>query len=134
MHATRRPDASCPRHSHSTCLKALRAKLPDFPIVLHGSSSVPQEYVDIINANGGKLPDAIRYPRKELRKAAKMDVCKISIDSDGRLAVTAAVRRVFNEKPAEFDPRKYLSPAREEMEKLYKHKIVAVLSSEGKAE
>ena len=123
-----------PRHSHSTCFEGVEAKLPDFPIVLHGSSSVPQEYVDIINANGGKLPDAIGIPEEELRKAAKMDVCKINIDSDSRLAMTAAVRRVFNEKPAEFDPRKYLGPAREEMEKLYKHKIVAVLGSEGKAE
>ena len=115
-------------------LEAVEAKLPDFPIVLHGSSSVPQEYVDIINANGGKLPDAIGIPEEELRKAAKMDVCKINIDSDSRLAMTAAVRKVFNDKPGEFDPRKYLGPARDEMEKLYKHKIVAVLGSDGKAE
>ena len=115
-------------------LEAVEAKLPDFPIVLHGSSSVPQEYVDIINANGGKLPDAIGIPEEELRKAAKMDVCKINIDSDSRLAMTAAVRKVFNEKPAEFDPRKYLGPARDEMEKLYKHKILNVLGSDGKAE
>ena len=95
---------------------------------------MPQDYVDIINTHGGKLPDAIGIPEEELRKAAKMDVCKINIDSDSRLAMTAAVRKVFVEKPGEFDPRKYLGPAREEMEKLYKHKIVAVLGSDGKAE
>ncbi|MDE7349635.1 MAG: class II fructose-1,6-bisphosphate aldolase, partial [Muribaculaceae bacterium] len=115
-------------------LEAVEAKLPDFPIVLHGSSSVPQEYVDIINENGGKLPDAIGIPEEELRKAAKMDVCKINIDSDSRLAMTAAVRKVLNDKPGEFDPRKYLGPARDEMEKLYKEKIVNVLGSNGKAE
>ncbi len=115
-------------------LEKVEAKLPDFPIVLHGSSSVPQEYVDIINENGGKLPDAIGIPEEQLRKAAAMDVCKINIDSDSRLAMTAAVRKVFNEKPAEFDPRKYLGPARDEMERLYKHKIENVLGSNGKAE
>lgn len=115
-------------------LEAVEKKLPDFPIVLHGSSSVPQEYVEIINANGGKLPDAIGIPEDELRKAAKMDVCKINIDSDSRLAMTAAVRKTFNEKPGEFDPRKYLGPARDEMERLYKHKIINVLGSDGKAE
>ena len=114
-------------------LEAVEAKLPDFPIVLHGSSSVPQEYVDMINEHGGKLPDAIGIPEEELRKAAKMDVCKINIDSDSRLAMTATVRRIFDEKPAEFDPRKYLGPARDEMEKLYKHKIINVLGSNGKA-
>lgn len=115
-------------------LEEVEKKLPDFPIVLHGSSSVPQEYVDIINANGGKMPDAIGIPEEELRKAAKMDVCKINIDSDSRLAMTATVRKVFNEKPSEFDPRKYLGPARDEMERLYKHKILNVLGSDGKAE
>lgn len=115
-------------------LEAVEKKLPDFPIVLHGSSSVPQEYVDTINANGGKLPDAIGIPEDELRKAAKMDVCKINIDSDSRLAMTAAVRKLFNEKPGEFDPRKYLGPARDEMERLYKHKIINVLGSDGKAQ
>ena len=109
-------------------------KLPGFPIVLHGSSSVPQEYVDTINKYGGKLPDAIGIPEEELRKAAKSAVCKINIDSDSRLAMTAAVREVFATKPGEFDPRKYLGPARDEMEKLYKHKIVNVLGSNGKAE
>ena len=115
-------------------LEAVEAKLPDFPIVLHGSSSVPQEYVDIINEYGGKLPDAIGIPEDELRKAAKMDVCKINIDSDSRLAMTAAVRKEFHDHPDVFDPRKYLGPARDEMERLYKHKIINVLGSEGKAE
>ncbi len=115
-------------------LDAIMEKLPGFPIVLHGSSSVPQEYVDIINANGGKMPNAVGIPEEQLRKAAKSAVCKINIDSDSRLAFTAAVRKVFAEKPGEFDPRKYCGPAREEMEKLYKHKIVEVLGSDGKAE
>ena len=115
-------------------LDAIMEKLPGFPIVLHGSSSVPQEYVDIINANGGKLPNAVGIPEDQLRKAAKSAVCKINIDSDSRLAFTAAVRKVFNEKPGEFDPRKYCGPARDEMERLYKHKIVEVLGSDGKAE
>ena len=114
-------------------LDAVMEKLPGFPIVLHGSSSVPQEYVDIINANGGKLPDAIGIPEEQLRKAAKSAVCKINIDSDSRLAMTAAVRKVFAEKPGEFEPRKYLGPARDEMEKLYKHKIEYVLGSKDKA-
>ena len=114
-------------------LDAIMDKLPGFPIVLHGSSSVPQEYVDIINANGGKLPDAVGIPEEQLRKASKSAVCKINIDSDSRLAFTAAIRRVFNEKPGEFDPRKYCGPARDEMEKLYKHKIINVLGSDGKA-
>ena len=115
-------------------LEAVEKKLPDLPIVLHGSSSVPQDEVDTINKYGGKLPDAIGIPEEELRKAAKMDVCKINIDSDSRLAMTAAVRKTLAEKPAEFDPRKYLGPARDEMEKLYKHKIENVLGSAGKAE
>ena len=115
-------------------LDAVMEQLPGFPIVLHGSSSVPQEYVDIINANGGKLPDAVGIPEEQLRKAAKSAVCKINIDSDSRLAFTAAVRKVFAEKPAEFDPRKYCGPARDLMEELYKHKIINVLGSDGKAE
>lgn len=114
-------------------LDAIMKQLPGFPIVLHGSSSVPQEYVDIINANGGKLPDAVGIPEEQLRKAAKSAVCKINIDSDSRLAFTAAVRKVLNEKPAEFDPRKYCGPARDLMEQLYKHKIINVLGSDGKA-
>ena len=115
-------------------LDAVMEKLPGFPIVLHGSSSVPQEEVDTINQFGGKLPDAIGIPEEQLRKAAKSAVCKINIDSDSRLAMTAAVRRVFAEKPGEFDPRKYLGPARDNMEKLYRHKIVNVLGINGKAE
>ena len=115
-------------------LDAVMEKLPGFPIVLHGSSSVPQEYVDMINSTGGKLPDAIGIPEEQLRNAAKSAVCKINIDSDSRLAMTAAVRKVFTEKPGEFDPRKYLGPARDEMTKLYKHKIENVLGSNGKAE
>jgi len=114
-------------------LDAVMEKLPGFPIVLHGSSSVPQEYVDIINANGGKLPDAVGIPEEQLRQAAKSAVCKINIDSDSRLAFTAAVRKVFADKPGEFDPRKYCGPARELMEELYKHKIINVLGSDGKA-
>ena len=115
-------------------LDAIMEKLPGFPIVLHGSSSVPQEYVDIINTHGGKMPNAVGIPEEQLRRAAKSAVCKINIDSDSRLAFTAAVRKVFVEKPGEFDPRKYCGPARDEMEKLYKHKIIEVLGSNGKAE
>ena len=114
-------------------LDAVMEKLPGFPIVLHGSSSVPQQYVDIINANGGNLPDAVGIPEEQLRKAAKSAVCKINIDSDSRLAFTAAVRKIFAEKPAEFDPRKYLGPARDLMIELYTHKIVNVLGSNNKA-
>ena len=115
-------------------LKAVEEKLPGFPIVLHGSSSVPQEEVETINKFGGALKAAIGIPEEWLREAAKSAVCKINIDSDSRLAMTAAVRQVFAEKPAEFDPRKYLGPARDNMEKLYKHKIINVLGSAGKAE
>ena len=114
-------------------LDAIMEQLPGFPIVLHGSSSVPQEYVDMINQYGGKLPDAVGIPEEQLRKAAKSAVCKINIDSDSRLAFTAAVRKVFAEKPGEFDPRKYCGPARDLMEELYKHKIINVLGSNGKA-
>lgn len=113
-------------------LDAIMKQLPGFPIVLHGSSSVPQEYVDIINEFGGKLPDAVGIPEEQLRKASKSAVCKINIDSDSRLAFTAAVRKVLAEKPAEFDPRKYCGPARELMEELYTHKIVNVLGSNNK--
>ncbi len=115
-------------------LDAIMEKLPGFPIVLHGSSSVPQEYVDIINENGGKLPDAVGIPEEQLRKATKSAVCKVNIDSDSRLAFTAAVRKVLREKPGEFDPRKYCGPARDLMVQLYKHKITDVLGSNGKAE
>ena len=114
-------------------LAAIEKELPGFPIVLHGSSSVPQEYVKIINTHGGKLKDAVGIPEEQLRKAAKSAVCKINIDSDGRLAMTAAVRKVFIDNPAEFDPRKYLGPARDELKKLYMHKCENVLGSAGKA-
>ena len=115
-------------------LDAIMEQLPGFPIVLHGSSSVPQEYVDMINQYGGKLTDAVGIPEEQLRKAAASAVCKINIDSDSRLAFTAAVRKVFWEKPGEFDPRKYCGPARDLMTELYKHKIINVLGSNGKAE
>ena len=113
-------------------LDAIEKKLPGFPIVLHGSSSVPQDDVDTINKYGGALKAAVGIPEEQLRKAAKSAVCKINIDSDSRLAMTAAVRKVFAEKPAEFDPRKYLGPAREHMKELYKHKIINVLGSNDK--
>ncbi len=115
-------------------LEGVERELPGFQIVLHGSSSVPQDEVATINQYGGALKAAIGIPEEWLRKAAESAVCKINIDSDSRLAMTAAVRKVFAEKPAEFDPRKYLGPARENMKKLYKHKIINVLGSNGKAE
>ena len=115
-------------------LEGVEKELPGFPIVLHGSSSVPQDEVATINKYGGALKSAIGIPEPWLRKAAESAVCKINIDSDSRLAMTAAVRKVFAESPAEFDPRKYLGPARENMKKLYKHKIINVLGSDGKAE
>ena len=113
-------------------LEAIEKVLPGFPIVLHGSSSVPQEDVDTINKYGGDLKAAVGIPEEQLRKAAKSAVCKINIDSDSRLAMTAAVRKTLAEKPAEFDPRKYLSPARDHMKELYIHKIVNVLGSNNK--
>ncbi|MDR1585618.1 MAG: class II fructose-1,6-bisphosphate aldolase [Prevotellaceae bacterium] len=114
-------------------LEEIEKELPGFPIVLHGASSVPQEEVAKINKYGGALKDAIGIPEEQLRRAAKSAVCKINIDSDSRLAMTAAIREVFATKPAEFDPRKYLGPARESAKKLYKHKIEAVLGSNGRA-
>ena len=114
-------------------LKEIEERIPGFPIVLHGSSSVPQEYVDTINKYGGKLKDSIGIPEEWLREAATSAVCKVNIDSDGRLAMTAAIREVFANDPAEFDPRKYLGPAREELKKLYMHKTINVLGSAGKA-
>lgn len=113
-------------------LEAIEKQLPGFPIVLHGSSSVPQDEVKTINENGGKLPDAVGIPEEQLRKASKSAVCKINIDSDSRLAMTAAVRKYFNEHPDHFDPRQYLKPARENMQKMYEHKIVDVLGSNDK--
>ncbi len=105
-----------------------------FPIVLHGSSSVPEEYVEMCNTYGGKLPNAIGIPESELTKASKSAVCKINIDSDSRLAFTGAVRKHFAEHPDHFDPRQYCGDARKEMVKMYTHKIVNVLGSKGKAE
>ena len=115
-------------------LKEIEKKIPGFPIVLHGSSSVPQDLVAIINKYGGALKDAIGIPEDQLREAAKSAVCKINIDSDGRLAMTAAVREVMATKPAEFDPRKYLGPARDWLGELYKKKLINVLGSAGKME
>jgi fructose-bisphosphate aldolase class II len=114
-------------------LEEIERRIPGFPIVLHGASSVPQELVQTINAHGGKLKDAIGISEDQLREAARSAVCKINIDSDGRLAMTAAVRKVLDEHPEEFDPRKYLGPARDALKKLYMHKIVNVLGSNGKA-
>jgi fructose-bisphosphate aldolase class II len=114
-------------------LEECEKRIPGFPIVLHGASSVPPELVKQINANGGKLKDAVGIPEDQLRRAAASAVCKINIDSDGRLAMTAAIRKVFVDSPAEFDPRKYLGPARDQLKALYKHKIVNVLGSADKA-
>ena len=108
-------------------------RLPGFPIVLHGSSSVPQEYVKMINENGGKMPDAVGIPEKQLRQAARGAVCKINIDSDLRLAMTGTIRKFFNEHPDKFDPREYLKPARANIKELVKHKLVYVLGCDGKA-
>jgi fructose-bisphosphate aldolase class II len=114
-------------------LEEIEKKIPGFPIVLHGSSSVPIEYVKIIEQFGGKLPDSVGIPEEQLRKAAKSAVCKINIDSDGRLAMTAMIRKTFAEKPDEFDPRKYLGPARDELKKMYAGKNKNVLGSAGQA-
>ncbi len=114
-------------------LEDVEKRLPGFPIVLHGSSSVPQEFVKIINENGGSMPGAIGVPEDQLRKAASMAVCKINIDSDLRLAMTANIRKYFNEHPDHFDPRQYLSPARDAIREMVKHKIVDVLGCDGKA-
>ena len=110
-------------------LAEIEKELPGFPIVLHGSSSVPIEYVKEIEEFGGKLKDSVGIPEEQLRKASKSAVCKINIDSDGRLAMTAAIRKVFVQKPDEFDPRKYLGPARDELKKMYMHKNINVLGS-----
>jgi fructose-bisphosphate aldolase class II len=113
-------------------LEAVEKRLPGFPIVLHGASSVIQEAVATINAHGGKMKDAIGIPEEQLRRAAKSSVCKINIDTDGRMVMTAAVRRVFVENPGEFDPRKYLGPARAELLAMYKRKNREVLGSAGR--
>ena len=114
-------------------LEAIEKLVPGFPIVLHGASSVPQDKVATINKYGGALKNAIGIPEEELRRAAASSVCKINIDSDGRLAMTAAIREVFALQPAEFDPRKYLGPARDSLKELYRHKVTSVLGSAGKA-
>ncbi len=114
-------------------LEGVEKMIPGFPIVLHGSSSVPVEYVRIIEQFGGKIPDSVGIPEEQLRKAAKSAVCKINIDSDGRLAMTAMIRKMFAEHPEEFDPRKYLGPAREELKKMYARKNIEVLGSAGHA-
>ena len=113
-------------------LKEVEKRIPGFPIVLHGSSSVPQDLVAIINKYGGAMKDAVGIPEEQLREAASSAVCKINIDSDGRIAMTAAIREVFATKPSEFDPRKYLGPARDCLKKLYIHKIIHVLGSENR--
>lgn len=110
-------------------LEEVERRIPGFPIVLHGASSVPQDIVAEINKYGGKLEDTAGVSEEQLRRAASSAVCKINIDSDGRLAVTAAIRKVFSEKPGEFDPRNYLGPAREKLKELYKSKIINVLGS-----
>jgi len=115
-------------------LEEIEKQLPGFPIVLHGSSSVPQEYVQIINENGGALKDSVGIPEEQLRKASKSAVCKINIDSDGRLAMTALIRKTLKENPSVFDPRKYLGPARDELKKMYARKNIEVLGSAGHAE
>ena len=114
-------------------LETIEKKLPGYPIVLHGASSVTAEHVDMINRYGGKLESAVGIPAEQLRRAAKSAVCKINIDSDGRLAMTAVIRKIFAEQPSEFDPRKYLGPAREELIRLIKDKNTNVLGSAGKA-
>ena len=114
-------------------LEEVEKRLPGFPIVLHGASSVPQEFVKLINQYGGNMPDAIGIPESELRKAAQKAVCKINIDSDLRLAMTASVRQYFAEHPDHFDPRQYLTPARAAIKAMVEHKIKDVLGCDGKA-
>ncbi len=115
-------------------LEEVSKKLPGFPIVLHGSSSVPQEYVKMVNENGGKMPDAVGVPEEQLREASKLSVCKINIDSDLRLAMTGTIRKFFNDHPEKFDPREYLKPARANIKELVRHKLKDVLGCAGKAE
>ena len=114
-------------------LEEIEKRIPGFPIVLHGSSSVPQDLVKEVNEYGGKMKDTVGIPEEWLRRAAKSAVCKINIDSDGRIAMTAAIRKVLAENPGEFDPRKYLGPARDSLKKLYMHKNINVLGSAGQA-
>ena len=114
-------------------LEEVQKRLPGFPIVLHGASSVVPEFIETINKYGGDMPGAKGVPEDMLRKAASMAVCKINIDSDLRLAMTAAIRKHFGENPGDFDPRKYLAPARENIKKIVRHKITDVLGCSGKA-
>ena len=114
-------------------LEEVSKRLPGFPIVLHGSSSVPQNYVEMINAHGGKMPGAIGVPEDQLRHAAELSVCKINIDSDLRLAMTGTIREFFDAHPDKFDPREYLKPARANIKELVRHKLVNVLGCAGKA-
>ncbi len=114
-------------------LEEVSKRLPGFPIVLHGSSSVPQEFVKMVNENGGNMPGAIGVPEDQLRKAASLSVCKINIDSDLRLAMTGTIRKYFAEHPADFDPRQYLKPARNAIKEMVKHKMIDVLGCDGKA-
>ena len=114
-------------------LEEVSKRLPGFPIVLHGSSSVPQDFVKTINEHGGKMPDAVGIPEEQLRHAAELSVCKINIDSDLRLAMTATIRQYFDEHPADFDPRQYLKPARAAIKAMVAHKIVDVLGCDHKA-
>jgi fructose-bisphosphate aldolase class II len=114
-------------------LEEIEKRIPGFPIVLHGSSSVPSEHVNMINKYGGALKDSVGIPEEWLRKAAKSAVCKVNIDSDGRLAMTASIRKTLAENPGEFDPRKYLGPARDVLKELYKHKNINVLGSANQA-
>ncbi len=114
-------------------LEEVSKRLPGFPIVLHGSSSVPQDYVKMINTHGGKMPDAVGIPEEQLRKAATLSVCKINIDSDLRLAMTGTIRQFFVDHPEKFDPREYLKPARANIKELVRHKLIDVLGCAGKA-
>ena len=124
----------CPPPLRFDILEEVSKRLPDFPIVLHGASSVPQEYVAMINEFGGKMPDAVGVPEDQLREAAKLAVCKINIDSDIRLAMTGSIRKFFVEHPDKFDPREYLKVARANVKELVRHKLVDVLGCAGKAD
>ena len=114
-------------------LEEVSRRLPYFPIVLHGSSSVPQQFIDEINTSGGAMPNAVGVPEEQLRQAARLSVCKINIDSDIRLAITATIREYFAEHPDKFDPREYLKPARAAVKAMVAHKIIDVLGCNGKA-
>ena len=114
-------------------LEEVSRRLPNFPIVLHGSSSVPQDYVKMVNTYGGKMPNAIGVPEEQLRHAAELSVCKINIDSDLRLGMTGTIRKFFSEHPDKFDPREYLKPARANIKEIVRHKLVDVLGCAGKA-